>query len=73
MAKHQVPRRLSLVGLIPGIPKRRYPFLREHVLVFLGEIPNMRGHCAVAGFKSGRIYAPFPVNLFTELIVRKAR
>lgn len=27
--------------------------------IFLGEIPNMGGHCVVAGYGSGKIYAGF--------------
>jgi len=32
--------------------------------IWLGEIPNMRGHCVVANFWSGRIYSGFHCDIF---------
>jgi len=40
---------------------------QEDVFVFLGEIPNMRGHCVVAGHKSGRIASSYHVENFVEI------
>lgn len=68
------PRRLALVKFNPrelrvgsGVKKPRYPFKKEEAYVFLGEIPNMPGHCVVAEHKSGKIHAGFHTELFTEL------
>ena len=66
-------RSLALVWLAPDTIKRRYPFLNEMALVFLGELKNMRGHCAVAGVKNGRIYALHETALFTQLEVRPVK
>ena len=74
MPKRRRPLRpLTLVWLAPGTVKRPYPFLKEMALVFLGELKNMRGHCAVAGVKSGRIYAPYETALFTEVEVEPVK
>ncbi len=43
------------------------PLIQEEVFIFLGEIPNMPGHCVVAGHKSGRIYSGYHVENFLEL------
>lgn len=45
----------------------RYPFKKEEVYVFLGEIPNMPGHCLVADRKSGKIHAGYHTESFTEI------
>jgi hypothetical protein len=64
---------MSLVWLSPNVPRRRYPFLREQMLIFLGEIPNMVGWCAVAGCETGRVYAPHETKTLVELTMRKAK
>ena len=68
------PRRLALVKFSPpkspavkGGLVRHYPFKKEEAYVFLGEIPNMPGHCVILGQKSGQIHAGFHTELFTEL------
>lgn len=70
------PRRLALVKFCPpqspavkGGWGRRYPFKKKESYVFLGEIPNMPGHCVVAEQKTGKIFAGFHTELFTELPV----
>jgi hypothetical protein len=73
MKDRKKPRQMSLVWLSPHLPKRRYPFLKEHALVFLGEIPNMHGWCALAGCETGRIYAPYQISHFVEVGVKKAK
>jgi hypothetical protein len=69
MAKR--PRRLSLVKFdVAGIPRgfrRKYPFRRNATYVFLGEIPNMPGHCVVADFRSGKFYSGYHTNNFVEI------
>ncbi len=46
---------------------RKLPFRRSRSYIFLGEIPNMRGHCVVAEQDSGRIYAGYHTEQFVEL------
>lgn len=40
--------------------------LDEEYLIYLGEIPNMIGHCIVVG-KSGTIYSPMHVKNYIEM------
>jgi hypothetical protein len=68
------PRRLALVKFTPpespvvkGGWARRYPFKKKEAYVFLGEIPNMPGHCVVAERMNGKIHAGFHTELFSEL------
>jgi hypothetical protein len=52
MIMAHLPGKLSLVKFTPPRMTKtqlaRYPFRPAAVLVFLGEIPNMPGHCVVA-------------------------
>ena len=57
------PEPMAAHAAAPGI----YPFTRGKAYVFLGEIPNMPGHCVVAERENGRIHAGFHTDLFTEL------
>ena len=43
------------------------PLLDDSVFVYLGEIPNMPGHCVVAGHKTGRVLSGFHTDNFVEL------
>lgn len=67
----KVPRKLSLVRFIAdGVSPAsmgKLPFRRGVAYLFLGEIPNMRGHCVVAEQESGRIYAGYHTENFVEL------
>lgn len=69
MAK--LPRKLSLVRFdaasLPRGFRRKYPFRTGRVYVFLGEIPNMPGHCLVADERTGRLYSGYHSDLFVEL------
>jgi hypothetical protein len=47
--------------------REKYPFREDGVYVFLGEIPNMPGHCVVADHKNGRIYAGYHIENFIEI------
>jgi hypothetical protein len=67
MGKHRAPRELSLVKVAPHANGKRYPFAKDLPLVYLGEIPNMPGHCIVAGSKTGRIYSGYHIEAFVEL------
>lgn len=68
------PRRLSLVKFQPRVSAAariaktpRYPFNKGEAYVFLGEIPNMPGHCVVADRKSGKIHAGYHTESFVEI------
>jgi hypothetical protein len=68
------PRRLAFVKFNPrispvgrGAKAPSYPFKREVPYVFLGEIPNMPGHCVIADTTSGKIYAGYHTDSFTEI------
>ena len=61
------PRENSLVVLRQGAANVEYPFADDLPLVYLGEIPNMPGHCVVAGTRSGRIYSGFHIETFIEI------
>ena len=65
------PRHLSLVRFI-GAPSAlhgdlAYPFTALRTYVFLGEIPNLPGHCVVAEHPTGPIYSGYHSELFREL------
>jgi hypothetical protein len=63
-------RKLSLVTIkkdwVCDIVKQA-PFFSDLPLVYLGEIPNMRGHGVFIGFKSGKTYSGFHIDQFREL------
>lgn len=61
------PRQFSLVTLRDAARGSEYPFAADLPLVYLGEIPNMAGHCVVAGSESGRIYTGYHIDTFVEL------
>lgn len=65
------PRQYSLVRFrfdtLPPEYHGLYPFTREGVYVFFGEIPNMPGHCLVADHKTGLVYSGFHTESFVEL------
>jgi hypothetical protein len=70
-SKQRVPRDLSIVRFdFDKLPKsfhKKYPFKRDRVYVFLGEIANMPEHCVVIDDKSGRIYSGYHTDNFVEL------
>ena len=43
------------------------PLAQESTFVYLGEIPNMKGHCLVAGHKSGRVVSGYHIEDFEEI------
>jgi hypothetical protein len=67
VTKLRPPRELSLVKVAPAANGKRYPFSKDLPLVYLGEIPNMTGHCIVAGSRSGRVYSGYHIETFVEL------
>jgi len=44
-----------------------YPFRKGAVMLLLGEIRNMPGHCAVVDLDSGRIHVGYHCESFTEI------
>jgi len=70
VGKRKKPRRLSLVkapAVILEGKTVRFPYAKDQPLIFLGEIPNMPGHCVVIGAKSGRVYSGYHTGNFVEL------
>lgn len=61
------PREKSLVVVQQNAAKIEYPFAADLPLIYLGEIPNMPGHCVVAGTCSGRIYSGYHIETFIEV------
>ena len=65
---------MALVKFVPpplvrGRKLAGYPFKKDEACVFLGEIPNMPGHCVVVARKTGKIYFGYHTDSFTELTV----
>ena len=66
-----VPRTLSLVRFdfeaVPAASRDKFPFKKDAVYIFFGEIPNMPGHCVVADHKTGQIHSGYHTESFVEL------
>jgi hypothetical protein len=66
-----VARFLSLVrfnfNAVPPEYHSKYPFVLGRSYVYFGEIPNMPGHCVVADFETGQIYAGYHIENFNEI------
>jgi hypothetical protein len=43
--------------------------MEGEIYVFLGEIPNMPGHCVVAERINGKIHAGYHTELFSEVSI----
>ena len=41
-----------------------HKFDKDNWFIYLGEIPNMPGHCVVAGHESGKIYSGYHIDNF---------
>ena len=67
----ETPRFLSLVRFrhddLPAEYLSKYPFVRDRACVFIGEIPNMPGHCVVAGHVTGQIHSGYHTENFREI------
>lgn len=63
---NQIPKQYSLVKYVPYSGEEQNPFGNQHLL-FLGEIPNMPGHCAVAEVKSGKVQVGYHTSRFVEI------
>ncbi len=66
----RIPRQYSLVRFqfdkLPAEYHSKYPFTLDGVYVFLGDIPNMPGHCVVADHRTGQIYSGYHTENFVE-------
>ncbi len=67
------PREYSLCKIDVRYPPSKHlfqgksPFARDGVYIFLGEIPNMPGHCVVIDHKRGKIISGYHMEYFVEL------
>jgi hypothetical protein len=71
MSEEQIPRQYSLVyfdhdGFPSDFDTSSYPFRREIAYLFLGEIPNMPGHCVVLG-EGSRVIVGYHTENFKEI------
>ena len=41
-----------------------HTFDKDNFFIYLGEIPNMGGHCVVVGHESGKIYSGYHIENF---------
>ena len=69
--KKTQPRQYSLVRFELGDLESswwdKYPFKPDGKYIFLGEIPNMPGHCVVVDHQTGRIHSGYHVENFVEI------
>lgn len=66
------PQNLSLVKLSAYTKKAmdegyEYPWNKEDVFVYLGEIKNMMEHCIVVRNSDGRVFSCYHIEDFVEL------
>ena len=61
---NRIPRQYTLVRYMPYPQERGSPF-PEKALLFLGEIPNMPGHCVVVS--SDKICIGYHTDRFEEI------
>jgi diadenosine tetraphosphate (Ap4A) HIT family hydrolase len=59
------PRQYSLCKYI-GHPANGV-FPEKDIYVFLGDIPNMPGHCVVLNHRTGKVYSGYHTENFVEL------
>jgi hypothetical protein len=52
---------------LPEEYHNKFPFKKESVYIFFGEIPNMPGHCVVCDFKTGEMFCGYHTGQFIEL------
>jgi hypothetical protein len=67
----KTPAQYSLVKVdlscIPNSYHHDYPFKHGDIMIFLGEIPNMRGHCIIMHHPNGPIYSGYHLEYFIEV------
>ncbi len=52
---------------VPTKAHKFYPFRKERVYVFFGEIVNMKDHCIVMNMKTGKLYSGCHTENFREV------
>lgn len=62
---NSTPRQYSLVKYV--FDYKEHPFEKNKPYVFLGEIPQMPGHCIVADYKTGQLYCGYHTENFEEI------
>ena len=50
-----------------GKGKNKSILLREKRFVYLGDIPNMKGHCVIASLETGLVHVGYHCDSFEEL------
>jgi hypothetical protein len=67
----KTPRQYSLVKFdyssISSKFHNSFPFTEKGIYVFLGEIPNMLGHCIIIDHKTGQIFSGYHIENFREV------
>jgi hypothetical protein len=67
----EIPRQYSLVRFsyedIPEEYHSGYPFIPDRLYIFLGEIPNMPGHCIVIDHGDGTVHSGYHIENFSEI------
>lgn len=61
------PRPLSIVEYVAYDGEKRLPFKKGSRFIFMGEIPNMDGHCVVSDIKTGKVISGYHVGRFKEV------
>ena len=60
------PRPLSIVEYV-AYDREKLPFKKGSRFIYLGEIPNMEGHCVVSDVKTGKVITGYHVERFKEV------
>ena len=67
-----IPRRMALVKFdFDNLHKKYhsdYPFNKNQRLIFMGEIPNMPGHCVLMDAVTTKLYSGYHTENFKELM-----
>lgn len=63
-----IPRQYSLIKIDPEYSESIVPpFRTGEIFIFLGEIPNMSGHCVILNTKTHEIHYGYHTEDFVEL------
>jgi hypothetical protein len=65
--KTKPPRQYALVQYEAYPSEKQGAFKKGAHLIFLGEIPNMPGHCVVSDVKTGKLHTGFHIERFHEI------
>jgi hypothetical protein len=66
----KAPRKLSLVKVSPAVIAE-LAISDSQVYLFLGEIPNMPGHCVIAEYPTGRVISGLHTERVRELKINE--